>query len=100
MLPSFAPDDLRAHVAANYELQIQIYTVALFRLLGIEDQQDCQRRFGGLAYVFLRGLDAEGDAALEAAGAGVLVRRPSYDVVRGWEHALVARPATMGAAWA
>ena len=101
MLPSFAPGDLRAHVEANYELQIQIYTVALFRLLGIEDQQDCERRFGGLAYVFLRGLAAESEAAAPAAaGPGVLVRRPSYDEVRTWERALVARPATMGAPWA
>jgi len=103
VLPSFAPGELRAHVAANYELQIQIYTVALFRLLGIEDQADCERRFGGLAYVFLRGVDADGDehgAPTDQARPGVLVRRPDYEEVRGWERALVARPGTMGGAWA
>jgi len=102
MLPSFAPADLRAHVEANYELQIQIYTVALFRLLGIEDGQDCQRRFGGLAYVFLRGLDVESDPDRRPAtdaSPGVLVRRPEYDEVRAWERALVARPAATGGGW-
>jgi len=99
VLSSFAPEDLRAHVAANYELQIQIYTVALFRLLGVEDHKDCERRFGGLAYVFLRGLGTECEA-VPPAGAGVLVRRPPYDEVRTWERSLVARPAAMGATWA
>jgi exodeoxyribonuclease V beta subunit len=88
MLPAFSDDALRAHVDANYELQIQIYTVALFRLLGVQDAADCAQRFGGLAYVFLRGLGAG-----RAPGAGVHVRRPAYDVVRSWERALVARPA-------
>jgi len=102
VLPSFAPGELRAHVAANYELQIQIYTVALFRLLGIEDRQDCERRFGGLAYVFLRGLEIESDPGRRPANGpapGVLVRRPAYDEVRGWEQALVARPAKPGGIW-
>ena len=100
MLPSYAPDELRAHVHANYDLQIQIYTVALFRLLGIEDRRDCEQRFGGLAYVFLRGVDADGEAAPpKSPQPGVLVRRPDYDEIRDWERALVARPAAMGAAW-
>ena len=88
-LPSYGPGELSAHVRANYELQIQIYTVALFRLLGIEDQRDCDARFGGLAYVFLRGVDGEPS---EGAQTGVLLRRPDYDEVRGWERALVGRP--------
>lgn len=101
MLPSYAPHDLRAHVEANYELQIQIYTVALFRLLGIEDRRDCEQRFGGLAYVFLRGVEADGAATPpDGDQPGVLVRRPDYDEIRAWESALVARPTAMGAAWA
>jgi len=87
-LPDYGPPALRAHVAANYDLQIQIYTVALFRLLGIRDQADSDRRFGGLVYLFLRGLtgDAEGRA-------GLYVARPTYAQVRAWEHGLVAPPA-------
>jgi len=101
MLPSFAPDELRAHVQANYELQIRIYTVALFRLLGIEDRADCERRFGGLAYVFLRGVEPDGapvPARTTVDQPGVLVRRPDYDEVRDWERALVTGSAAAGGA--
>jgi exodeoxyribonuclease V beta subunit len=84
-LPDYGPAALRAQVAANYDLQIQIYSVALFRLLGLRDQADCDRRFGGLVYVFLRGLT--GDAA---GRAGLHVDRPTFAQVRAWERALVA----------
>ena len=85
MLPSFAASELRAHVAANNELQIQIYTVALSRLLGVQSQEDWESRFGGLVYVFLRGL-----AVQATPDAGLDVRRPSYGELRAWEQRLVS----------
>jgi exodeoxyribonuclease V beta subunit len=83
-LPDFSAPALRAHVEINYELQIRIYTVALFRLLAIGSQAECEHRFGGLAYVFLRGLGAEGDGR-----AGLFVARPTFADVRRWEASLI-----------
>jgi len=94
-LPDFSPAALRAQIAANYELQIQIYTVALFRLLGIRDQGECDRLFGGLVYVFLRGL-GDDPARDPEARQGLYVSRPTFAEVRAWERALVSpttRPA-------
>ncbi|HEY8925816.1 MAG TPA: PD-(D/E)XK nuclease family protein, partial [Polyangia bacterium] len=88
-LPEFSAPAIEAHVAANYDLQIRIYTVAIVRLLGVRDEADYERRFGGLAYLFLRALDAEGGSA---PGAGVFVGRPSYAQVRSWDHDLTRAP--------
>jgi exodeoxyribonuclease V beta subunit len=94
-LPDFSAAAIEAHVAANYDLQIRIYTVAIVRLLGVRDEADYERRFGGLAYVFLRALgdaaDGDGDGEDQRA-SGVFVGRPSYAQVRSWEHDLTRAP--------
>jgi len=87
-LPDFSAAAIAAHVAANYDLQIRIYTVAIVRLLGVEDEADYERRFGGLAYLFLRALGEEG----APAGSGVFVGRPSYAQVRSWDYDLTRAP--------
>ena len=95
-LPDFSPTAIAAHVAANYDLQIRIYAVAVVRLLGVTDEADYERRFGGLAYLFLRGLGRSPEAPADARAAGeaeqshrgVYVRRPSYAEVRTWQRDL------------
>ena len=47
---------LRAKVEDRYANQANLYTLALARVLGIENQKDYERRFGGLYYFFLRGM--------------------------------------------
>lgn len=72
---------LAAHVAEGYQLQIALYTLAVFRAFAREhegrDIASLYTLFGGLVYVFVRGLD-EG-------GAGVLTLRPSLAQVLAWE---------------
>jgi len=76
LLPDYAGPFLSDVVWEHYGLQIKVYSVALVRLLGIEDEAGYERRFGGPCYVFLRGLSV--------AGAGVYCQRPSWSMVTDW----------------
>jgi hypothetical protein len=47
-------------VRTHYELQSRLYALALIKMLGAEAEQ----RFGGVAYLFLRGRSADGGPAI------------------------------------
>ena len=55
-LSSYGPTTVKAHVAIHYDLQVSVYTLALVKALGIHSENEYDARFGGLVYVFLRGL--------------------------------------------
>lgn len=60
----------------RYDLQYQLYTLALHRYLGHRlADYDYERHFGGVIYLFLRGVDSE------HPGNGVFRRRPSAEFV-------------------
>jgi exodeoxyribonuclease V beta subunit len=83
LLPDFSPAAVRAHVAANYELQRRLYALALVKMLGVADEADYEARFGGTAYVFVRALPA-----------GLELGRPTWAELRGWERDLAAELAS------
>jgi exodeoxyribonuclease V beta subunit len=56
VLASYQPDALKEHVAEHYDLQAKLYALALVKALQIGSKQEYEARFGGLVYVFLRGL--------------------------------------------
>jgi exodeoxyribonuclease V beta subunit len=90
LLPDFSPAAVRAHVAANYEEQRQLYALALVKMLGVADEADYEARFGGTVYVFLRALPE-----------GLEIGRPSWAEVQAWERELagaLAPPELGGAA--
>jgi exodeoxyribonuclease V beta subunit len=81
-LPDYGPEALaRAMRESEYELQALLYTVALHRWLRLRGgaRYDYERDFGGVRYLFCRGLAA-------GAGNGVHAHRPSPALV----HALDA----------
>jgi exodeoxyribonuclease V beta subunit len=82
-LPSYAPAAVEAHVRAHYEEQVRLYALAVVKLLGLRGPEDHEARFGGILYVFLRGLDG--------AGAGLWSSRPGWGDVLGWDEELRAR---------
>jgi len=84
-LRDFAPASLEAHVHEHYGTQIRLYSLALARLLGLRDESDHRRRFGGIVYCFLRAMKPD------ASGAGVHFTRPSWSDLVGWERELVRR---------
>lgn len=91
LLRSYDPATLAAHVANNYELQARIYTVGVLRLLGIRNQSDYARRFGGLLYLFIRGISPLGDGK-----SGVYFHRPAWSEVVRYEAELMKVPAAAG----
>ena len=83
-LPLYDRTALIPHVAEHYDLQARIYSVGIVRLLSIRSKMEYERRFGGLLYLFLRGMTRDG-----ASGEGVYFRRPSWSEVCLYERALI-----------
>ncbi|MEB7884273.1 exodeoxyribonuclease V subunit beta [Serratia fonticola] len=70
----------RAMAEHRYDLQYQLYTLALHRYLGHRlADYDYQRHFGGVIYLFLRGVDAEQE------GNGIFACRPEFALVEGMD---------------
>ncbi|MEX2943444.1 exodeoxyribonuclease V subunit beta [Serratia fonticola] len=70
----------RAMAEHRYDLQYQLYTLALHRYLGHRlADYDYQRHFGGVIYLFLRGVDAEHE------GNGIFACRPEFALVEGMD---------------
>jgi exodeoxyribonuclease V beta subunit len=80
VLTSYEPDLLREHVASHYGLQAKLYALALVKALGAHSQADYDARFGGLVYVFLRGLKAAGTEE-----PPVYFERPSWAEILEYE---------------
>ncbi|MCA8920863.1 MAG: PD-(D/E)XK nuclease family protein, partial [Planctomycetes bacterium] len=87
-LAAYGPEALQAAVAERYQLQLELYLLALVKLLRIRDAADYAARCGGVVYAFLRGM-----TQASTPNAGVFARRPSWEEVLGYEQRLV----TLGA---
>jgi exodeoxyribonuclease V beta subunit len=83
-LPRWDPEFLAAHVERNYRLQAKLYGLALVKMLGVHGRSDCEKRFGGFLYCFLRGMRAKGDGAV-----GIHAERPDWDTIEAWEEELL-----------
>jgi exodeoxyribonuclease V beta subunit len=84
LLSDYRTETIRQHVERNYELQALIYSVGIIRLLRIRSEVDYRRRFGGLLYVFLRGVGAETDRR-----HGIYFQRPDWSEIRRHESDLM-----------
>ncbi len=73
-LPDYAPASVAACVEEDYRLQVKVYTLAALRFLRIEQEADYETRFGGVIYVFLRGLPEGGQWS----------ERPTWRETRAW----------------
>jgi exodeoxyribonuclease V beta subunit len=79
----YGAEPLAAAMAEHgYHLQYLIYTVALDRYLRLRiENYDYETHFGGVLYLFVRGVRA-GWTQLDGSTAGVYAHRPSGDAVR------------------
>ncbi len=82
LLAAYHADALAARVRERYEVQARLYSLAIVKHLGIRTADQFEARFGGLLYLFLRGL---------GGGEGRYFFRPSFATVAGWEAELVGR---------
>ncbi len=86
LLPSYEPAAVARHVERHYRLQARIYSVGVVRLLAIHTERDYDSRFGGLLYVFLRGVSQTDDGH-----TGFYFARPSWNEIVTYESDLLAR---------
>ncbi len=86
LLSAYDGGTIGDHVAQNYELQARIYSVGVIRLLRIRSEAEYRRRFGGLLYVFLRGVGADTDPS-----QGIYFQRPDWRDICRYEAALMER---------
>jgi exodeoxyribonuclease V beta subunit len=85
LLRDYRAETIRLHVEREYTLQALIYSVGVIRLLQIRSAADYGQRFGGLLYVFLRGVGGgEADAA-----HGIYFQRPDWSEIRRHEGELM-----------
>jgi exodeoxyribonuclease V beta subunit len=93
-LEAYDEASMRAHVEEDYRVQIALYTLAALRVLARSgahgDVESVHARFGGLIYVFVRGL-------APAQPTGVLSLRPRLDEVLAWEAAARREDTLLGA---
>jgi exodeoxyribonuclease V beta subunit len=85
LLPSYEPAAVARHVESHYRLQARIYSVGVVRLLAIHNERDYDSRFGGLLYVFLRGISRAGDGK-----TGFYFERPSWNEIVTYESELMS----------
>lgn len=79
-LPDYTPDTLTAHCRKSYDVQARIYTIAALRLVGIDTRAAFERRYGGVFFCFLRGLDKD---------AGIHHLKPDWDTVISWQREML-----------
>jgi exodeoxyribonuclease V beta subunit len=85
LLPDYSGPALRRHVEERYQLQAQLYALAVVRLLQISGPDGYAQKFGGLCYCFVRGLEGE------RPDAGLYFHRPEWGQVVAWERELRER---------
>jgi exodeoxyribonuclease V beta subunit len=92
-LSSYDGEAVARHVAIHYRLQAQIYSVGVMRMLGIHSARDYDAKFGGLLYVFLRGVKRPGDGR-----TGFYFARPSWNEILTYESTLLTNEPQTGPA--
>ncbi len=87
-LPSYEQEILDAHIDNNYKLQAQVYALAVTRLLGIKTEKEYERSFGGILYVFIRGIQS---SCTGHNSKGIWYSRPFWNEITAWEQGLLTR---------
>lgn len=89
ILPDYGGKTLARHVFHEYQVQAELYSLALARMLELASEKQHKRRFGGLLFCFIRGMGAAPDS--EGRQPGVFSIRPSYQTLIELEAALEER---------
>lgn len=87
LLSSYEQASVENHVKDNYDLQARIYLVGVLRLLRIRSESEYAKQFGGLVFVFLRGIGSDSEGR-----QGTYFHRPSWSEVCRLENELMSLP--------
>jgi exodeoxyribonuclease V beta subunit len=94
LLKNFGPESVENEVMENYELQLQIYTLATSYWFKLDSEEKYNEKFGGVLYLFLRGIGeksaSSGDSinsvnSANSANEGVYFKRPSWTELKAYE---------------
>ena len=75
-MSDYGKDAVRVHSEDEYRVQAALYVLATIHACGIENEAD-YARFGGVLYVYVRGLNEQGE--------GLHAFRPTWREVLAWE---------------
>ena len=78
ILKDYNPEALEKVVLEHYELQFQIYTLATSYWFKINCEEKYQERFGGVIYLFMRGINNNSNRFSTKLNSGVFFKRPSW----------------------
>jgi len=78
-LEDYHPKTLENEVIKHYMLQLQIYTLATSYWFNLDSKEKFEKRFGGVLYIFLRGM---------LQREGVFFFRPGWDDLLNYERML------------
>lgn len=97
-LPDYGAATLDQHVERNYRLQAKLYALGALRALGIRGRDAYEDAFGGMLYLFMRGMAGTGERSGAEAEAAFRFR-PTYADVLGWEEELRRADSPFGYRW-
>ena len=81
ILNDYSPEALKKVVMKDYNLQLQIYTLATCYWFKINLEEKYKNRFGGTIYIFLRGIknhSYNGEKYSNVKNSGVFFMKPSW----------------------
>lgn len=89
ILPDYSGATLSRHVYHEYQVQAELYSLALARMLEVTSETQYQRRFGGLLFCFMRGMGTA--SPRDGRQPGMYSIRPTYAVLAELHRALEER---------
>jgi exodeoxyribonuclease V beta subunit len=89
ILSDYSARAVARHVYRSYQLQAQLYSLALAKMLEIDSDGLHKRRFGGLLYCFMRGMGGPMDG--EGRQPAVYYARPRFEDLVALERDLESR---------
>jgi exodeoxyribonuclease V beta subunit len=89
ILSDYSARAVARHVYRSYQLQAQLYSLALAKMLEIDSDGLHKRRFGGLLYCFMRGMGGPLDE--EGRQPAVYYARPRFEDLVALERDLESR---------
>ncbi len=93
VLPSYSAEGIAERTEQSYRLQAKLYSLALVKMLELRDEAAYEKRFGGFLYLFVRGMQLDGDS-----NEGIHFERPSWSELLEWELELLGRDDLEGVA--
>ena len=88
ILNNYGQESVEQEVMQNYELQLQIYTLAISYWFKLDSEEKYDEKFGGAVYLFLRGIGVKSTSSGDSGNSineGVYFKRPTWQELKAYE---------------